>query len=143
MTSIEFLQISGIRSFSPNNKQQIKFLTPLTVIVGANGSGKTTIIETLKCATTGELPPNSNKGQSFVHDPKVLGSSEVKAQIRLQFRSAGKKQMVVLRSFQVTQKEKKAEFKQLEAALMIKDASGEVLFLNFHRIVELLIFWTM
>jgi hypothetical protein len=31
-----------------------------------------TIVECLKQATTGELPPNSNKGQSFIFDPKVL-----------------------------------------------------------------------
>jgi hypothetical protein len=29
-----------------------------------------TIIECLKYATTGELPPNS-KGGAFIHDPKV------------------------------------------------------------------------
>jgi recombinational DNA repair ATPase RecF len=44
---------------------------PLTLIVGANGCGKTTIIECLKAATTGELPPNSQRGQYFVNDPKV------------------------------------------------------------------------
>jgi predicted ATPase len=44
---------------------------PLTVIVGANGCGKTTIIECLKYATTGSLPPGAQSGQSFVHDPKV------------------------------------------------------------------------
>ena len=30
-----------------------------------------TIIECLRYATTGELPPNS-KGGAFVHDPKVM-----------------------------------------------------------------------
>ena len=58
------------------------------VIVGHNGSGKTvrslpvllctlltrrrgqTIIECLKYATTGDLPPNT-KGGAFVHDPSV------------------------------------------------------------------------
>ena len=30
-----------------------------------------TIIECLKQATTGELPPNTRSGQSFIHDPKV------------------------------------------------------------------------
>ena len=30
-----------------------------------------TIIEALKHACTGELPPNARSGQSFVHDPKV------------------------------------------------------------------------
>lgn len=30
-----------------------------------------TIIECLKMACTGELPPNTRSGQSFIHDPKV------------------------------------------------------------------------
>ena len=41
------------------------------MIVGANGCGKTTIIECLKYACTGALPPGARNGQSFVHDPKV------------------------------------------------------------------------
>lgn len=43
------------------------------MIVGANGCGKTTIIECLKYACTGALPPGARNGQSFVHDPKVCG----------------------------------------------------------------------
>ena len=59
MSRLEKLQISGFRAFSPDEKnepgpQKIdfyqKFLTetvpsPLTVILGQNGCGKTTIIE--------------------------------------------------------------------------------------------------
>lgn len=30
-----------------------------------------TVIECLKQACTGELPPNTRSGQSFIHDPKV------------------------------------------------------------------------
>jgi AAA15 family ATPase/GTPase len=50
----------------------INFNTPLTLIVGYNGSGKTTIIECLKYATTGLLPPNTGKGAAFIHDPKAI-----------------------------------------------------------------------
>ena len=32
-----------------------------------------TVIECLKQACTGELPPNTRSGQSFIHDPKVCG----------------------------------------------------------------------
>lgn len=70
MSKIDKLSISGVRSFSPAVRETIQFYTPLTLIVGYNGSGKTTIIECLKYATTGELPPNS-KGGAFIHDPKV------------------------------------------------------------------------
>ena len=34
-----------------------------------------TIIECLKQATTGEMPPNTRSGQSFIHDPKVRDPS--------------------------------------------------------------------
>jgi len=43
MSTIEKLSISGIRSFGPNTEQEIKFQKPLTVICGANGTGKSTI----------------------------------------------------------------------------------------------------
>lgn len=61
MTSINKLHIKGIRSFAPDNNSIIEFFKPLTIIVGANGAGKTTIIESLKFACTGELPPDSKK----------------------------------------------------------------------------------
>lgn len=72
MSKIDKLSIQGIRSFG-GSRETISFYTPLTLIVGYNGSGKTTIIECLKYATTGEQPPNS-KGGAFVHDPKVCAS---------------------------------------------------------------------
>ncbi|RYH29590.1 hypothetical protein EON65_07945 [archaeon] len=59
MSYISMMQLRGIRSFSPNNDENIEFYSPLTMIVGANGCGKTTIIESLKFACTGSLPPNT------------------------------------------------------------------------------------
>lgn len=86
---------------------------------------QTTLIECLKCATTGELPPNCDRGKSFVHDPKVSGDTEVKGQIRLQFKAANKKKYITVRSFQVTQKKKTTQFKQLESVLSTKGEDGE------------------
>jgi recombinational DNA repair ATPase RecF len=71
MCTVEKLLISGIRSFSPHNDRALNFSTPLSLIVGHNGAGKTTVIECLKQATTGAMPPNAKNGQSFVHDPQV------------------------------------------------------------------------
>jgi len=67
------IMIRGIRSFEADSGEAatITFYSPLTLITGHNGSGKTTIIECLKYATTGDLPPNS-KGGAFVNDPKVI-----------------------------------------------------------------------
>uniref|UniRef100_A0A3Q4I9G6 Rad50/SbcC-type AAA domain-containing protein n=1 Tax=Neolamprologus brichardi TaxID=32507 RepID=A0A3Q4I9G6_NEOBR len=72
MSKINDMSILGVRSFGieDKDKQVISFFTPVTVLVGPNGAGKTTIIECLKFATSGELPPGS-KGSAFVHDPKV------------------------------------------------------------------------
>ena len=43
MSCLEKMVIQGIRSFGPNDedKQMIKFFTPLTLILGPNGTGKT------------------------------------------------------------------------------------------------------
>lgn len=40
MSSVDKLQIRGIRSFSPNRDETIEFYAPLTMIVGANGCGE-------------------------------------------------------------------------------------------------------
>ena len=41
MSKIEKLFIRGVRSFGDQNAEVISFNTPLTLIVGYNGSGKT------------------------------------------------------------------------------------------------------
>ena len=84
MTSLEKLSIQGIRAYSPLEVQTIEFYKPLTVIVGQNGSGKTTIIECLKQATTGDLPPNCKNGQNFIHDPNLLVAM-ARARTRLRY----------------------------------------------------------
>lgn len=89
MSTISKLSIRGIRSFGTDQEdEQVSFLnvnnffgnftifsfsqksltfsSPLTLIVGENGCGKTTIIECLKYNLTGEMPPGSDKGKTFV-----------------------------------------------------------------------------
>eukprot|EP00698_Gefionella_okellyi_P003722 TRINITY_DN13469_c0_g1_i1.p1 TRINITY_DN13469_c0_g1~~TRINITY_DN13469_c0_g1_i1.p1 ORF type:complete len:1307 (+),score=384.17 TRINITY_DN13469_c0_g1_i1:102-4022(+) len=122
MTSIDKLLIQGIRSFSPDEPSMITFEKPLTVICGHNGAGKTTIIECLKHSCTGEMPPNSARGHTFVHDPKVTGRTEVKARTKLAFHTAGGKAMICSRSFQLTQKQSKHEFKVLDSSLVTYDS---------------------
>lgn len=67
MAEIRKMSIQGIRAFSPFEPKAIKFLKPLTIIVGDNGCGKTTIIECLKVGCTGGLPPNVANGQVSHH----------------------------------------------------------------------------
>jgi len=130
MSSVDKLLIRGIRSFSPYRENVIEFYAPLTIIVGHNGAGKTTVIECLKYATTGDLPPNS-KGGAFVHDPKISGEVEVKGQIKLKFRNLRGQTMVVTRSLQSTQKRSKLEQKTLESLLVTNDpVTGEAVSLS-------------
>ncbi|EKC98002.1 hypothetical protein A1Q2_07799 [Trichosporon asahii var. asahii CBS 8904] len=69
------LAIRGIRSFDDKHVQVIEFYSPLTVIVGHNGSGKT-----------------------------MANEKEVKAQVRLRFWNVNRQRMTVTRSLQVTTK---------------------------------------
>lgn len=112
------MSILGVRSFGieDKDKQIITFFSPLTILVGPNGAGKTTIIECLKYICTGDFPPGT-KGNTFVHDPKVAQETDVRAQIRLQFRNVNGELVAVQRSMLCTQKSKKTEFKTLEGVI--------------------------
>nr|XP_048333256.1 DNA repair protein RAD50 isoform X2 [Ziziphus jujuba var. spinosa] len=132
MSTVDKMLIKGIRSFDPENKHVITFFRPLTLIVGPNGAGKTTIIECLKLSCTGELPPNARSGHSFIHDPKVAGETETKGQIKLRFKTAAGKDVVCIRSFQLTQKASKMEFKAIESVLQtINPHTGEKVCLSY------------
>ncbi|CAJ2668179.1 unnamed protein product [Trifolium pratense] len=132
MSTVDKMLIKGIRSFDPENKNVITFFKPLTLIVGPNGAGKTTIIECLKLSCTGELPPNARSGHSFIHDPKVSGETETKGQIKLRFKTAAGRDVVCIRSFQLTQKASKMEYKAIESVLQtINPHSGEKVCLSY------------
>jgi len=79
----------------------------------------------LKYGTTGDMPPNSKNGQAFLHDPKVAGEREVKAQIKMKFCSASGKPVVCTRSLQLTQKQNRQECKTLESALQTINNAGD------------------
>jgi DNA repair protein RAD50 len=119
MSKIEKLQILGVRSFDNRQPMTIELYAPLTLIVGMNGSGKTTIIECLKYITTGELPPNARLGGGFIHDPNLCGEKEVLAQIKVQFRSTEGVRMVCTRSLQLTVKKNTRSMKTLEGSIMM------------------------
>ncbi|CAI8499046.1 unnamed protein product [Hanseniaspora opuntiae] len=97
MSSIEKLSIQGVRSFSPNSVEEIKFQTPLTLIVGTNGSGKTTIIECLKYATTGDMPPIT-KSNGFITDPQFYNITTVNAMVKLHFKNINNKLVITRNS---------------------------------------------
>lgn len=98
--------------------------------------GKTTIIESLKFAVCGSLPPGKTAGQAFVHDPRNIGSSVVKANLKLRFTNAANKAMVVIRSMEVQAKKTKLTFKQLDGTLRATDRNGQRVAMS-HKCTEL------
>lgn len=125
MACLNKLAIRGIRSFDDKQISVIEFFTPVTVIVGPNGSGKTTVIECLKYATTGDQPPNT-RGGAFVHDPKMANEKEVKAQVKLRFNAANGTRMLAVRNLSVTMKKNNTmTMKTLESILALADSSAE------------------
>lgn len=125
MSSLFKLSIQGIRSFDSERHETIQFGFPLTLICGQNGCGKTTIIECLKYATTGDLPPNS-KGGAFVNDPSIASRSSVTAQVKLAFLNANGKSMITTRTMQLTKKKTRSgvssnTFKTLDGQLAVMD----------------------
>ena len=124
MSYLQKLLIRGIRSFDDKNNEVIQFDKPITVICGHNGSGKTTIIECLKYASTGILPPNT-KGGAFVHDPKMANEQDVKAQVKMRFTSTTKQTLTVTRNLQVSQKKGGGlTMKTLEGLLQVIDPNN-------------------
>eukprot|EP01051_Picozoa_sp_SAG22_P024244 SAG22_NODE_6637_length_828_cov_1.348422_1_plen_168_part_10 len=109
MATMNKLAITGIRSFNPEEEQVIAFQKPLTLIVGSNGAGKTTIIECIKMALTGQLPPDADKGKNFIHDPKVKDSRDTKAAIRMEFVTAEGCKITTSRSFTLQLKNSKSK----------------------------------
>ncbi|CAA7261579.1 unnamed protein product [Cyclocybe aegerita] len=125
MAALNKLAIRGIRSFDDKQISVIEFFSPVTVIVGHNGSGKTTIIECLKYATTGDQPPNT-RGGAFVHDPKMANEKEVKAQVKLRFHAANGARMLVVRNLSVTVKKTAGlTMKTLESILALADGNAD------------------
>jgi len=123
MAHLNKLAIRGIRSFDDKNIAVIEFFSPVTVIVGHNGSGKTTIIEALKYATTGDHPPNT-RGGAFIHDPQMANEREVKAQVKLRFSAANGKKMLAVRNLSVTAKKTGGlTMKTLESILALAEGN--------------------
>ncbi|KAK5407338.1 DNA repair protein rad50 [Exophiala xenobiotica] len=119
MSRLHSMEIMGIRSFSPAQGERLKFETPLTLIVGQNGSGKTTIIECLKFAFTGMQPPNTKVGGAFIHDPKLGNDKQVRALVRVSFRGADGTALVISRRLELTVKKTARSLKTLESSLNV------------------------
>ena len=126
MSTLNKLAILGIRSFDDKSPSVIEFFSPVTVIVGHNGSGKTTIIECLKYATTGDQPPGTTRDGAFVHDPNIANENEVKAQVQLRFFAANGQRMLAVRNLSATKKDTAgATMRTLESTLALDNGNAE------------------
>ena len=114
MSSIDKLSIRGIRAFGPHEEEKIEFYRPLTLILGQNGAGKTTIIECLRTMTAGTMPPHTMAGKTFIHDPRISNQAETKASLKLKFKTIKGKEVFAMRSFMLMNKKNKQEFKKME-----------------------------
>ena len=98
-----------------------------------NGSGKTTIIESLRTMTSGSLPPCAFAGKTFIHDPRISKQSETKAALKLKFSSTTGKSIFALRTFQLKDKKNKQEFKMMEHVLKTTDEQGNPVSVSHSR----------
>jgi DNA repair protein RAD50 len=92
----------------------------------------------LKYAITGSFPPGCGRsGNAFVHDPKSIVQTTVKANVKLRFTSRAGQSIVVVRSMELTQKKTTQTFKQLDGVLRMTDPiTGEKVSLS-HKCTEL------
>ena len=81
-------------------------------------------------ATAGSLPPLSTNGKTFINDPKISNSLETKASIKLKFKTPKAKDVIIVRNFQLSIKNKKYEFKRLEQILKSNNQAGELVTIN-------------
>ncbi|XP_018394669.1 PREDICTED: DNA repair protein RAD50 [Cyphomyrmex costatus] len=119
MSKVRKLALRGIRNFGDDSEDAIiRFSCPLTLILGPNGTGKTTIIEALKYATTGEFPPSSDKGKSFIHDPMLATTGLVRGVVKAEVIDNMGTSYVVSRTIESSKGEKK-KFKTLDSTVTI------------------------
>jgi DNA repair protein RAD50 len=86
-----------------------------------------TIIECLRYATTGLPPPGTDKGKSFVYDPKLTLAGESLGQVKLRFNSTKNMIMQIKRSLRCTlQRNGKLEMKTLDTTFEYRDKHGQV-----------------
>lgn len=130
MTTLDKIGIQGIRSYCDEYSQQLEFSSPITIIYGNNGSGKSTIIECLKVNCTGDFPPNAEKGKSFIHDPLISNKMNVRGKIDLLLKNYNNKKIGISRSFSLyyskdKQNRIKHTFRSLDNNIIIKKDKGD------------------
>lgn len=98
MATIDKLEVKGIRSYGSDKNTRIEFFQPLTIIVGNNGSGKSTILEAIVKVISGQEPPIGTNA-SFIRDPNIDSQTTTEARISLNFTTAQGRLYTVSRKF--------------------------------------------
>ncbi|CDF36243.1 unnamed protein product [Chondrus crispus] len=100
--SLESLEICGIRGFSPDHSCKVDISSPLTIITGPTGSGKTAILEALRVAVTGlNVRKASKRIPPEINDPNTHARSETVASVRLVFQGADNVKYTVERQYKL------------------------------------------
>ncbi|XP_011865246.1 PREDICTED: DNA repair protein RAD50-like, partial [Vollenhovia emeryi] len=118
MSKVRRLALRGVRNFGDDTEDvTIRFYCPLTLILGPNGTGKTTIIEALKYATTGQFPPSSESGKDFIHDPMLATTGSTRAVVKAEIVDSVGKTYTVARTVELTKTERTLKLKTLDTTL--------------------------
>ncbi|CAH1954255.1 unnamed protein product [Acanthoscelides obtectus] len=131
MSHLNALTICGVRLFSPEENQNVLFSTPVTLFLGQNGCGKTTIIECIRYALTGEIPAGTNNGHGFLNDPGVSDVSITKGNVELKYTDNTGNVITVSRFMQVSkQPDGKMQFKSLDVNIRKEELNGQTNYIS-------------
>lgn len=119
MAKLYRMKLSGIRSFGceEDDEQEITFHSPVTLFLGQNGCGKTTIIEAVKFAMIGEVPLGSKSGQGFIYDPQMAKRIETRGSVKLKMFDSKGKDLTVSKIAHVKQVKDKLQYKLVDSSL--------------------------
>ncbi|CAH1974539.1 unnamed protein product [Acanthoscelides obtectus] len=124
MSHLNALTICGVRLFSPEENQKVLFSTPVTLFLGRNGCGKTTIIECIRYALTGEIPAGTNNGHGFLNDRDM--THVTKGNVKLKYTDNIGNVITVSRFMQVQKKDDgKMQFRSLDVNIRKHAPDGE------------------
>nr|CAH7766428.1 unnamed protein product [Callosobruchus chinensis] len=126
MSHLNTLSICGVRLFSPEDNQKVVFSAPVTLFLGQNGCGKTTIIECIRYALTGDIPAGTGSGQGFLNDPDMTHVSVTKGNVKLKYTDNLGNVITVSRFMQVMKKpDGKMQFKSMDVNIRKHETNGE------------------
>ena len=128
MSILKKLKIKGIRSFHPLEHEEIEFDAPVTLITGSNGSGKTSIIETLSYLTTDK---QTNKKSDFIHDPRIWNEKFTDSEAILRFTSWDGFEKEIIRKARASLKKPQVSSKKTQnTAIKFENIENSVLSYN-------------